>query len=135
TPELSAGAARPAATSRTNHEPGTAPDVVGANHPKAVSQTKAIDCPSGADFCTGVTERYPDQWLKWRFLERLVFPLIWDPADQGRRGTEAPVTTCQPVAFTITGIAPGQAPGTTAISRTPRAAIPTGGVAIKPLNF
>jgi hypothetical protein len=39
------------------------------------------------------------------------------------------------VPFKITGIAPGQAPGTTAISQTPRAGIPDGGVAIKPGNF
>jgi RHS repeat-associated protein len=44
-------------------------------------------------------------------------------------------TTCPPVSFTVTGIAPGQAPGTTAISRTRRAKIPNGGVAIKPGNF
>ena len=44
-------------------------------------------------------------------------------------------TTCPPVEFTVTGIAPGQAPGTTAISQTPRANIPDGGVAIKPGNF
>ena len=37
--------------------------------------------------------------------------------------------------FKVTGIAPGQAPGTTAISQTPRAGIPNGGVAIKPGNF
>jgi hypothetical protein len=39
------------------------------------------------------------------------------------------------VSFKVTGIAPGQAPGKTAISRTPRAGIPNGGVAIKPGNF
>jgi RHS repeat-associated protein len=44
-------------------------------------------------------------------------------------------TTCPSVLFKLTGIAPGQAPGTTAISRTPRAGIPNGGVAIKPANF
>ena len=44
-------------------------------------------------------------------------------------------TTCPAVPFKITGIAPGQAPGTTAISQTPRAGIPNGGVAIKPGNF
>ena len=37
---MSAGAARPAATSRTNHDPATTPDVVSANSPKAMSQTK-----------------------------------------------------------------------------------------------
>lgn len=42
---------------------------------------------------------------------------------------------CPAVPFKITGIAPGQAPGTTAISQTPRADIPDGGVAIKPSNF
>jgi hypothetical protein len=44
-------------------------------------------------------------------------------------------TTCPAVPFKITGIAPGQAPGTTAISQTPRAGIPDGAVAIKPGNF
>ena len=44
-------------------------------------------------------------------------------------------TTCPAVPFKVTGIAPGQAPGTTAISQTPRAGIPNGGVAIKPGNF
>jgi len=44
-------------------------------------------------------------------------------------------TICPPVTFTITGVGPHQAPGTTAISQTPRAAIPDGGVAIKPQNF
>jgi hypothetical protein len=44
-------------------------------------------------------------------------------------------TTCPPVRFKVTGIGPGQAPGTTAISQTPRADIPNGGVAIKPGNF
>jgi hypothetical protein len=39
------------------------------------------------------------------------------------------------VQFTVTGIAPKQAPDTTAISQTPRADIPDGGVAIKPRNF
>ncbi|MBB6144701.1 RHS repeat-associated protein [Silvibacterium bohemicum] len=44
-------------------------------------------------------------------------------------------TTCPAVPFKITGVAPGQAPGTTAISQTPRGGIPNGGVAIKPGNF
>jgi len=44
-------------------------------------------------------------------------------------------TTCPVVPFKITGIAPGQATGTTAISQTPRSDIPNGGVAIKPRNF
>ena len=44
-------------------------------------------------------------------------------------------TTCPAVPFKITGVAPGQAPGTTAISQTPRGGIPNGGVAIKPRNF
>jgi RHS repeat-associated protein len=44
-------------------------------------------------------------------------------------------TTCPAVPFKVTGIAPGQAPGTTAISQTPRADIQNGGVAIKPANF
>jgi hypothetical protein len=39
------------------------------------------------------------------------------------------------VQFTVTGIAPGQAPGKTAISQHERADIPDGGVAIKPANF
>jgi RHS repeat-associated protein len=44
-------------------------------------------------------------------------------------------TVCPPVQFKVTGIAPNQAPNTTAITRTPRADIPNGGVAIKPQNF
>ena len=44
-------------------------------------------------------------------------------------------TTCPAVPFKITGIAPGQATSTTAISQMPRAEIPNGGVAIKPGNF
>jgi RHS repeat-associated protein len=43
--------------------------------------------------------------------------------------------SCPAATFKITGIAPGQAPGTTAISQTPRSGIPNGGVAIKPRNF
>jgi hypothetical protein len=39
------------------------------------------------------------------------------------------------VPFKVTGIAPGQAPGKTAISQQERADIPDGGVAIKPGNF
>lgn len=46
-----------------------------------------------------------------------------------------PATECPPVQFKVTGIAPGQAPYTTAISETPRANIPDGDVAIKPRNF
>jgi RHS repeat-associated protein len=42
---------------------------------------------------------------------------------------------CPAVPFTVTGVAPNQAPGTTAISRTGRADIPNNGVAIKPMNF
>jgi RHS repeat-associated protein len=44
-------------------------------------------------------------------------------------------TTCPSVLFKVTGIAPKQAPSTTAISQTPRAQIPNGGVAIKPANY
>ena len=44
-------------------------------------------------------------------------------------------TTCEPVTFKVTGIAPRQATGTTAITQTPRSGIPVGGVAIKPSNF
>src|SRR5207247_759 len=40
---MSAGAARPAATSRTSHDSATTPDVVSANKPKAMSQTMTKD--------------------------------------------------------------------------------------------
>ena len=53
----------------------------------------------------------------------------------GNNTTRPPSQTCPAVPFKITGIAPNQAPGTTAISQTPRAGIPNGGVAIKPGNF
>jgi hypothetical protein len=46
-----------------------------------------------------------------------------------------PSTKCPPVQFKVTGIAPKQAPDTTAITQTARADIPDGGVAIKPRNF
>jgi len=45
------------------------------------------------------------------------------------------IKTCKPVAFRVTGIGPGQAQATTAITQTPREQIPDGGVAIKPRNF
>jgi RHS repeat-associated protein len=44
-------------------------------------------------------------------------------------------TVCPAVPFNITGVGPNQAPGTTAITQTPRSQIPTGGVAIKLDNF
>jgi hypothetical protein len=58
-----------------------------------------------------------------------------DP-DPGRGGgDDKDPTTCKAVPFKVTGIAPEQAPGKTAISQTPRAKIPNGGVAIKPQIF
>ncbi len=50
-------------------------------------------------------------------------------------GSQKQSKTCSAVPFTVTGIGPHQAPNTTAISQTPRADIPNGGVAIKPRNF
>jgi hypothetical protein len=57
--------------------------------------------------------------------------------DSEPQGWHAGVTwiKCPPVQFKITAIGPGQAPYKTAINQTPRAAIPDGGVAIKPKNF
>jgi RHS repeat-associated protein len=40
------------------------------------------NCPSGADFCTGVTETDPDHWIE-RWLWEHLFPLTWDPPERG----------------------------------------------------
>lgn len=62
-----------------------------------------------------------------------------DPSKQPPDPTERPTLTrgtlCSVVNFEITGVGPHQAPGITAITLTPRSAIPFGGVAIKLDNF
>jgi RHS repeat-associated protein len=64
-----------------------------------------------------------------------LIPLLPEPRNTSHLPPQNKATICPPVEFKVTGIAPGQAPGKTAISQQERADIPDGGVAIKPGNF